>query len=144
MREQGRYGEAEPLYLEALAISKAELGQRHPNTASSLNNLAALYDSQGRYGKAEPLYLEALAIYKAELGERHPSTASSLNNLAELYRSQGRYGEAEPLYLEATSHQESRTRRAPSQHRHQSEQLGITVRFPGALWRGGTVVSRSD
>ena len=73
---QGRYGEAEPLYVEALEISKAALGDRHPDTASSLNNLAALYESQGRYGEAEPLYVEALEIWKAELGDRHPATAS--------------------------------------------------------------------
>ncbi len=98
---QGRYAEAEPLYLQDLEITKSELGDRHPATATSLNNLAALYESQGRYGEAEPLYVEALEIKKAELGDRHPTTAQGLNNLAELYRSQGRYGEAEPLYVEA-------------------------------------------
>ncbi len=98
---QGRYSEAEPLYVEALEIYRTELGERHPSTASSLNNLALLYRSQGRYSEAEPLYVEALEIYRTELGERHPSTASSLNNLALLYRSQGRYSEAEPLYVEA-------------------------------------------
>ena len=98
---QGRYVEAEPLYLEALEISKAELGDRHPYTAMSLNNLAILYKSQGRYVEAEPLYLEALEIRKTELGDRHPYTAMSLNNLAALYDSQGRYVEAESLYLKA-------------------------------------------
>ncbi|NJM99427.1 MAG: tetratricopeptide repeat protein, partial [Phormidesmis sp. RL_2_1] len=48
LNEQGRYGEAEPLLVEALAIRKTELGDRHPSTATSLNNLAGLYDSQGR------------------------------------------------------------------------------------------------
>jgi tetratricopeptide (TPR) repeat protein len=93
--------EAERCCKRSLEISKSELGDRHPDTASSLNNLAALHRSQGRYGEAEPLYLEALAIHKSELGDRHPATAISLSNLAGLYRSQGRYGEAEPLFLEA-------------------------------------------
>jgi len=101
LKSQGRYQEAEPLYLDALNIRKAELGERHPDTATSLNNLAGLYESQGRYQEAEPLLLDALNITKAELGERHPSTATSLNNLAELYRAQGRYQEAEPLLLDA-------------------------------------------
>ena len=101
LNSQGRYGEAEPLYVEALKIWKTELGERHPSTARSLNNLALLYASQGRYGEAEPLYVEALEIRKTELGERHPDTAQGLNNLALLYESQGRYGEAEPLYVEA-------------------------------------------
>ncbi len=91
---QGRYGEAEPLYVEALEIKKVELGDRHPSTATSLNNLAVLYESQGRYSEAEPLYVEALEISKAELGDRHPNTATSLNNLAWLYYNTNRLPEA--------------------------------------------------
>ncbi|MCA2722865.1 MAG: tetratricopeptide repeat protein [Microcystis sp. M048S1] len=80
---------------------KRLLGNNHPLVASSLNNLAALYDSQGRYTEAEPLYLQALDLRKQLLGDNHPLVALSLNNLAYLYDSQGRYTEAEPLYLEA-------------------------------------------
>ncbi|WP_287699514.1 CHAT domain-containing protein, partial [Microcystis sp. M165S2] len=100
-RSQGRYSEAEPLYKQALAIIKQQLGDNHPDTAASLNNLAELYRVQGRYSEAEPLYKQALAIIKQQLGDNHPNTAASLNNLAELYRSQGRYSEAEPLYKQA-------------------------------------------
>nr|NCR69258.1 CHAT domain-containing protein [Microcystis aeruginosa LL11-07] len=87
-RVQGRYSEAEPLYKQALAIWKQQLGDNHPDTASSLNNLALLYESQGRYSEAEPLYKQALAIWKQQLGDNHPNTATSLNNLALLYQSQ--------------------------------------------------------
>ena len=98
---QGRYKDAVPICEKALRISREQLGDRRPDTASSLNNLAGLYGSQGRYGEAEPLYVQALEICKVKLGDRHPDTAASLNNLAGLYESQGRYGEAEPLYLKA-------------------------------------------
>jgi tetratricopeptide (TPR) repeat protein len=98
---QGRYGEAEPLYQQVLAIMRERLGEQHPHTATILNNLAALYQAQGRYDEAEPLYQQALAIRKAQLGEQHPDTAASLNNLAGLYEAQGRYDEAEPLYQQA-------------------------------------------
>jgi tetratricopeptide (TPR) repeat protein len=37
---QGRYTEAEPLYLEALDLHKRLLGDNHPHVATSLNNLA--------------------------------------------------------------------------------------------------------
>jgi CHAT domain-containing protein/Flp pilus assembly protein TadD len=97
----GRYGEAEPLYQEALTIFRQQLGNSHPDVATSLNNLALLYEAQGRYGEAEPLYQESLTIYREHWGDRHPDIATSLNNLAALYRMQGRYGEAEPLYQEA-------------------------------------------
>jgi tetratricopeptide (TPR) repeat protein len=67
--------------------------------ATSLNNLASLYESMGRYTAAEPLYVRLLAISEKELGANHPSTATNLNNLANLYRSMGRYTEAEPLFV---------------------------------------------
>ena len=100
---QGRYSEAEPLYLEAVAIIRQSLPPNHPDLAGHLNNLAVLYESQGRYSEAEPLYLEAVAIDRQALSPNHPRLATHLNNLANLYRSQGRYGEAEPLLLEAVA-----------------------------------------
>ncbi|MDB9388258.1 tetratricopeptide repeat protein [Microcystis aeruginosa CS-583] len=99
--QQGKYNEAIPLAEQALAIHKQQLGDNHPSTASSLNNLAELYQSQGRYSEAEPLYKQALAIFKQQLGDNHPNTATSLSSLAALYRDIGRYSEAEPLYQQA-------------------------------------------
>lgn len=100
---QGRYAEAEPLYLQALSIREQTLGHDHPDGATSLNNLALLYKSQGRYAEAEPLYLQALSIREQTLGYNHPDVANSLNNLANLYKSQGRYAKAEPLLVQALS-----------------------------------------
>jgi CHAT domain-containing protein/Tfp pilus assembly protein PilF len=99
--DQGRYGEAEPLLLESLSIRREQLGDNHPDVATSLNNLSAVYWFQGRYGEAEPLLLEALAIKREQVGDNHPDVAISLNNLASLYENQGRYDEAEPRHLEA-------------------------------------------
>ncbi|HEY9749534.1 MAG TPA: tetratricopeptide repeat protein [Allocoleopsis sp.] len=98
---QGRYEEAEPLYLQVLELDKHLLGEDHSDVATSLNNLALLYTYQGRYEEAEPLHLQALELRKRLLGEDHFHVADSLNNLAGLYESQGRYEEAEPLYLQA-------------------------------------------
>ncbi|MFN4876527.1 MAG: tetratricopeptide repeat protein [Aphanizomenon sp.] len=98
---QGKYSEAEPLYLDALAMRKRLFTGDHSDVAQSLNNLAILYRNQGKYSEAEPLYLEALEMRKRLFTGDHPDVASSLNNLAILYRNQGKYSEAEPLYLEA-------------------------------------------
>ncbi|MGB5631903.1 MAG: tetratricopeptide repeat protein [Waterburya sp.] len=38
-RSQGRYESAEPLYLQALAIAEATLGENHPNTKTIRDNL---------------------------------------------------------------------------------------------------------
>jgi len=101
--DRARYREAEPLHVQALKIVEKQLGAMHPDTATGLNNLAALYRAQGRYEEAEPLFMRALAICEAQLGAMHPDTASSLNNLAALYEHQGKYEKAEPLYQRALS-----------------------------------------
>ena len=99
--QQGQYAAAMTLAERAVKLARKRWGNQHPNVATSLNNLAGLYESQGRYGEAEPLYLQALDINRIALPDNHPRLASALNNLAQLYESQGRYGEAEPLYLQA-------------------------------------------
>jgi tetratricopeptide (TPR) repeat protein len=58
------------------------LGENHPDYATSLNNLAALYGDMGNYAQAEPLYKQVLVIRKKILSEEHPDNAISLNNLA--------------------------------------------------------------
>jgi tetratricopeptide (TPR) repeat protein len=59
---QGLYAIAEPWYEACLSKAQDRLGAEHPAVATSLNNLAALYQVQGRYGEAEPLHRRALAI----------------------------------------------------------------------------------
>ena len=83
---QGRYSEAEPLYQRSLAIWEQQLGADHPDTATSLNNLAGLYRAQGRYSEAEPLYQRALTVAEAVLGSEHPTTVTFRNNYETLQR----------------------------------------------------------
>ncbi|MFW7268695.1 tetratricopeptide repeat protein [Gluconacetobacter sp. Hr-1-5] len=56
---QGRYTDAEPLYLEVLAISREALSADDLDIADSLDRLANLYRDEGRDIDAEPLYREA-------------------------------------------------------------------------------------
>ena len=99
--KQGKYQEAIPLAEKAVDIAKRLRGPEDPEFATSLNNLALLYEEMGDYPKAEPLYQQALRIKQKVLGPEHPSTATSLNNLALLYWKMGAYAKAEPLYQEA-------------------------------------------
>ena len=73
----GRYAEAEPLYRRSLAIWEKQLGRDHPDVATSLNNLADLYQAMGRYAEAEPLYRRSLAIREKQLGRDHPDVATA-------------------------------------------------------------------
>ena len=68
----GDYAKAERLYQEALEIRQKVLGPEHPDTATSLNNLAELYERMGDYAKVEPLLEEALDIYRKTLEPRIP------------------------------------------------------------------------
>ncbi len=43
---QGRYEEAEPLFLQALAIAEQALGENHPNTIIFRENLQMLRQQQ--------------------------------------------------------------------------------------------------
>ena len=98
---QGRDGEAEPLFKRAIAILEKSAGLDSPEIAAALNNLAALCQRQERYADAEPLFKRALAIREKSLGRDHPDLGQSLNNLATYYEKLGRHGDSEPLFRRA-------------------------------------------
>jgi hypothetical protein len=98
---QGRYSEAEAIYLQSLNIMEQQLGAEHPNVATILNNLSALYDVQGHYNEATALSLRSLNILERQLGANHPSVANSLNNLAVIYANKGQFTKAESLLIKA-------------------------------------------
>ncbi len=61
---QGKYAEAEPLYVRVLAILEKALGPEHPDLAESLKNYAALLQKMGREAEAAKMEARALAIRK--------------------------------------------------------------------------------
>ena len=81
---EGKYAEAEPLALQALAVSLKKNGPDHASTATSVNNLGGLYITQGKYDLAEPLFKRALAIREKALGPDHPYTIRLRKNLARM------------------------------------------------------------
>jgi tetratricopeptide (TPR) repeat protein len=76
-------------------------GPDHPDTLTSVNNLALAYQVAGQVGRAVPLYEQALEARRRVLGEEHPDTLRSVNNLAGAYRVAGQVGRAVPLYEQA-------------------------------------------
>ena len=68
----GDYAGARPYYEQALAIRREALGEQHPDTASSLNNLGMLLQAQGDYAGARPYYEQALAISQRSAGGAAP------------------------------------------------------------------------
>jgi tetratricopeptide (TPR) repeat protein len=78
-KSQGKYAEAEPLFLQSLEIRERQLGADHPAVATSLLNLAALYYDTQRYAEALPSIQRAIQIYEQKLGAEHPRTQNALS-----------------------------------------------------------------
>ena len=54
-KSQGKYEQAEPLYVRALAIREQQLGPNHPNTQQACQNYAALLRAMNRNEEAKQL-----------------------------------------------------------------------------------------
>ncbi|MFB6628693.1 tetratricopeptide repeat protein [Streptomyces sp. NPDC056362] len=98
LHRQGRDAHTINLREQALAHCAEVLGDTHPDTLTSRNNLAGAYESAGRLGRAIPLYETTLAQRLEVLGDAHPHTLGSRNNLAYAYRAAGDLARALPLY----------------------------------------------
>ena len=92
----GRYSEAQDLLRRALDIQVKSLGEKHPETAGTMNNLATICFHQGRYEEAEAHWTRALRIYEDTPGTRQ-HLALMLNNYARLMRKTGRKSDAKKL-----------------------------------------------
>ena len=94
----GRITEAIALFEQVLPDSIRVLGEDHPDTLTSRNNLAGAYLSAGRITEAIALFEQVLPDRIRVLGEDHPDTLASRNNLAYAYESAGRLEEAIALF----------------------------------------------
>ena len=65
------------------------LGDEHPDTLTSMNNLAGTLWALGDHAGARALYEPTLAALRRLLGDEHPDTLTSMNNLAETLRALG-------------------------------------------------------
>ena len=88
---QGKHSLAIEQFFQALAITKAALGENHPVTAAAINNIGTAYRSQGKHSLAIEQYNQALAIRKAALGDNHPDVADSIHSIGTAYHAQGKY-----------------------------------------------------
>ncbi|KAI5461020.1 P-loop containing nucleoside triphosphate hydrolase protein [Mariannaea sp. PMI_226] len=80
--DQGRWREKEPVDERAWGLWREALGEKHPDTISSIASLATMYYEQGRYDEAEVLHKTALDLCRHVLGDDHPDTTQSVIYLA--------------------------------------------------------------
>lgn len=69
---QTNYQKAEPLFLNAIAITERTLGELHPHVINRYKNLADLYERMGQVAKAEKAWAthrERKALRDKELSQ---------------------------------------------------------------------------
>jgi tetratricopeptide (TPR) repeat protein len=94
-RKEKRYGEEEPLLLDALADLAKQKAADPALMATALNNLAVLRFDQERYQESVDLQRESIRVFETALGKEHPSLVAPLNNLATTYVRMRRFDDAE-------------------------------------------------
>lgn len=92
---EGKYAEAQPLFLEPFLALEAKVGPAHPSLRDPLNNLAYNAMAMGRHADAEQAARRALALQQAS-DEPAPGhrLATALNTLGAALTGAGNYAEA--------------------------------------------------
>jgi len=67
MLENGDWNKAEQLFVEVMDMRKKLLGTEHPDTLTSMANVASTYQNQGRWNEAEQLKVQAMDMSKKVL-----------------------------------------------------------------------------
>jgi tetratricopeptide (TPR) repeat protein len=96
----GKYDEAEPLFVEALAQIETKLGRDNPRVEVPLNNLAYNYLALRKYAAAEEAFRRVLALREAgSVAKPSHGLASALNSLGAALSAAGKFVEAEKMLL---------------------------------------------
>lgn len=82
----GQYQKSEQMHRQALQLYEKVLGKEHPDTLTSMNNLALELSNLGKYEEAEQMHRQTLQLREKVLGKDHPSTRRSRKNLDDCLR----------------------------------------------------------
>jgi tetratricopeptide (TPR) repeat protein len=102
-RTQGRYGDAEAMYREALRLLEKNHLSETAEAVTPLNNLAELYRVEGEPARGEPYARRSVALAESLFGAGDPAAAGGLHTLAAITRDRGRLDDALALYGRAAA-----------------------------------------
>ncbi|KAK5202667.1 hypothetical protein LTR41_011588 [Exophiala xenobiotica] len=91
------------MHRETSQLKRKVLGEEHPETLTSMNNLAGALSSQGEYEEAEEMHRKTLQLSRKVLGDDHPSMMVSVHNLAYVLALRSRFVQATILYERAVA-----------------------------------------
>jgi hypothetical protein len=83
---RGQYRQAIALDEQTLGVRRRVLGDDHPDTLMSMNNLAEARRAIGDLQGAHDLHEQTMAGFRRVLGDDHPNTLTSMSNLAAVRR----------------------------------------------------------
>ena len=79
-------------------LSRAKLGEAHPDTLNSMSALAMAYQAAGQGDRTLPLLKEAQRLMQDKLDKDHPRRLALMNNMALAYDTAGDLERALHLY----------------------------------------------
>ena len=74
--EQGRWDETKELEAQVIKLRTKVLGEKYPNTLTSMSDLTSTYWKQERWDKADGLEVQVVDLSQSALGKLHPDTQS--------------------------------------------------------------------
>jgi hypothetical protein len=87
----------EPLLTRPLAVRRRVLGEEHPATLDSMDELGTLRRKQERYAEAETLFSAVYEGRRRVLGAGHPDTLEAMTSLAEVQLEEQKFADADSV-----------------------------------------------
>jgi Flp pilus assembly protein TadD len=79
---------------------KKRLGEKHPDTAKAMSNLAVTLYAQGRVDESAKMLKDVIEARKRIIGSQHPNTILAMANLVIVLKAQGQINEAAKMEKE--------------------------------------------
>jgi tetratricopeptide (TPR) repeat protein len=93
----GLYDEARPFLEESLETRRRLLGEDHPDTLQSIQDVEQVRGHQGQFAGSETTVRQVLERLRRQRGDDDPHTLSAMYQLGEVLYQTGNLDEAEPL-----------------------------------------------
>jgi tetratricopeptide (TPR) repeat protein len=98
--KQGRWKEAEELFVQVIEVRKKMQGVEHLDTLTDMANLALAFWNLGQWKEAEELGVQIIEKSSRVLGIQHRFTLTAKANLAATFWKQGRWRVAKELFIQ--------------------------------------------
>ncbi|MCX6632563.1 MAG: serine/threonine-protein kinase, partial [Candidatus Solibacter sp.] len=135
----GLVKEAAHHFRRTLELRRKTLGEQHPETLQTIEELGQALMEEGNFAESERYLVQALQARRTTLGENHPATLSAKQNVAKLRSRQSRYPEALALLKEVI---EARRKALGANHPETLDaefELASVYRFNGSLREAETL-----